>query len=242
MKWNVWWLPVLLGCALGAVYVLPKAGDTADSAVEMELPGTMGGWSFEKQAASKVEIETLGSDTRFAKANCFRSRPGEMDAEGYLIPDRLNLSIVLSGYDLNSSIHRPERCMPAQGHTINTSSDVAVQLSNGSHFKAKRLRSVQSIPGPKKGEIVAEFNCVTYYFFVGHDQITNDHLERTFIDMKDRLVRGMDQRWAYVSVSMWYGKIPWIAKEVTEAEVDEKLQKFVKGFSEKQIDWDQVRH
>ncbi len=86
-----------------------------------------------------------------------------------------------------------------------------------------------------------QFNCVTYYFFVGHDRVTNDHLERTLVDMKDRLLRGMDQRWAYVSASMWYGKLPWIDKEVTEAEADEKLRKFVTGFAENQIDWDQVK-
>ena len=62
---------------------------------------------------------------------------------------------------------------------------------------------------------------------MGHDQVTNDHLKRTFIDMKDRLVRGMDQRWAYVSVSMWYGKVPSIRTEVTEEEADRKLRDFV---------------
>jgi hypothetical protein len=58
--------------------------------------------------------------------------------------------------------------------------------------------------------------------------------------MKDRLLRGMDQRWAYTSVSMWYGKVPWIEKEVTEAEADEKIRKFLSNFSEEQISWDQV--
>jgi hypothetical protein len=40
---------------------------------------------------------------------------------------------------------------------------------------------------------------------------------------------------------MWYGKIPWIAdKEISEAEADEKLRDFIAGFSDKQIDWDQI--
>ena len=132
--------------------------------------------------------------------------------------------------------------MPAQGHTIISSRDVILSLEKGFDFKARRLQSVQSLKNSKTGKVVAQFNCVTYYFFVGHNQITNDHLERTLIDMKDRLVRGMDQRWAYVSVSMWYGKIPWIAdKEVSEAEVDEKLRKFLTGFTENQIDWEQIK-
>ena len=242
MNWNPWLLPLLIGTSLGAVYVLPKAGQTAESAVKMELPGSTGGWSFEKQMASEAEIGTLSKDTEFAKAICLRPRPGEVDENGYLIPDRVDLSLVLSGHDLNNSIHRPERCMPAQGHSIISSSDVTFDVSNGRKFETKRLRSVQSLKDQKTGKVAAEFNCVTYYFFVGHDLITNDHLARTVIDMKDRLVHGRDQRWAYVSASMWFGKIPWIKdKEVTEAEADEKLTKFINGFAENQIDWDQVK-
>lgn len=241
MKWNAWLLPLLLGSALGAVYVLPKAGDTAESAVKMELPGAAGGWSFKTYQASQDEISTLGPDTDFAKAVCLRARPGEVNAEGYLVPDQIDMSVVLSGHDLNSSIHRPERCMPAQGHEIKDSSNVAINMPNGHVFNAKRLRSVRAVPGREKGTVVAKFNCLTYYFFVGHDQITNDHLERTLIDMKDRLVRGMDQRWAYVSASMMYGKLPWIEKEVTEAEANEKLRRFIEELTENQVLWEQIK-
>jgi hypothetical protein len=242
MKWNAWLLPLVLGGSLGAVYVLPQAGTTAQSAVKMELPGSTGGWSFEKIPASADEIGTLSKDTEFAKAVCLRPRPGEVNEKGYLIPDRVDLSIVLSGHDLNNSIHRPERCMPAQGHAITASQDVTLALGNGREFKAKRLRSVQTLKRPGDGKVVAQFNCVTYYFFVGHDTITNDHLERTLIDMKDRLVHGRDQRWAYVSASMWFGRLPWIPdKEISEAEADGKLREFLTGMVRDQIDWDQLR-
>lgn len=235
-------LPMVLGLGLGAVYVLPKAGKTAQSAVSMELPGSISGWSFEKVLATEAELETLSKDTGFSKAICLQPRPGEIDENGYLIPDRIDVSVVLSGHDLNNSIHRPERCMPAQGHRIHSTSDVRMKGEGGHDFEAKRLLSVQDIKDAKTGKVVAQLNCVTYYFFVGHEIITNDHLNRTFIDMKDRLIYGRDQRWAYVSASMWYGRIPWIKdKEITEKEADEKLRAFVSGFSEKQIDWDQIR-
>jgi len=239
MKWNAWWLPLVMGCALGAVYFLPEAGKTAESAVTMVLPDWSGGWLFEKQAASEDEIKTLSNDTEFAKAICLKPRPGELNLYGNTVNERVDLSVVLSGHDLNNSIHRPERCMPAQGHSITGSQNVELQVENGRSFRAKRLRSVQSLKD-NTGKVVAELSCVTYYFFVGHDRITNDHLERTLIDMKDRLVRGMDQRWAYVSASMWYGNLPWTDKETGEAEADAKLRKFLTGFSENQIDWNQV--
>ena len=242
IKWNAWWLPLGLGIALSAVYFLPKAGDVADSAVKMELPGSTGGWTFKNISASKDELATLPPDTEFAKAVCWSPRPGEVTLDGRLLADRVELSLVLSGYDLNGSIHRPERCMPAQGHTITDSRNVMLQLGNGRSFDAKRLQSVQTLKSSADdGVQTIKLNCLTYYFFVGHDRVTNDHFERTIIDMKDRLLRGMDQRWAYVSASMWYGKLPWLDHEISENEADQKLRKFLTGFAEIQIDWDRIK-
>ncbi len=236
-----WLLPLVLTGTLGAVYFLPSAGVVAEAAVRMEMPDRSGGWQFHNVPPSEAELDALASDTEFSKAVCRQIRPGEISAEGYYYADRLDLSIVLSGYDLNNSIHRPERCMPAQGHTITSSSDVDLKLPNGREFTAKRLLSVQSIPTNEEKTEYVSFNCVTYYFFVGHDQITHDHLGRTFIDMKDRIVRGLDQRWAYASATMWYGKVPWIDTEVSEAEADEKLRTFLIDLAEKQIKWEQIR-
>jgi hypothetical protein len=236
-----WILPLFTVGAMSGIYFLPTVGKVADSAVKMELPDKMEGWAFEKIPPSEAELGTLSKDTKFSKAACLKARSGEMNAEGYLIPDRIDLSIVLSGADVNNSIHRPERCMPAQGHNITSSSDQELKLSNGRHFPAKRLLSVQRLPTSAERKEYVKFNCVTYYFFVGHDRITNDHLGRTFLDMKDRLVRGMDQRWAYVSASMWYGKVPWIEKEVTEAEADAKLRTYLADFATDQISWDQIQ-
>jgi Protein of unknown function (DUF3485) len=233
-------LPLAMAGALGAVYVLPKAGATAESAAKMDLPGSSGGWWFENYQPSEAEIKTLGEGTDFSKALCKRPRPGEVGLDGYPVREYIDLSIVLSGHDLNSSIHRPERCMPAQGHRILDSRSVEMKVSNGHEFKAKRLKSIKLGKGEEKDSVV-EYKCVTYYFFVGHDQITNDHLDRTFIDMQDRLIRGLDQRWAYVSASMMYGKLPWISKEVTIEEADEKLRKFLTEFAENQVNWQQVK-
>ncbi len=242
MKSKVWLLPLFLGGTMSAVYFLPKVGAVAQSAVNMALPDASGAWSLEKQYATESEIKTLAPDTEFSKAICFSARPGEINRYGNPVPDVVQLSIVLSGADINNSIHRPERCMPSQGHNITSSSERTLKLSNGRQFAAKRLVSIQSVRNQanKEHEEYVKYNCLTYYFFVGHDHVTNDHLGRTFIDIKDRLVRGMDQRWAYASVSMWYGKVPYIEKEVSEAEADSKLQKFLMEFSEKQITWDQI--
>jgi hypothetical protein len=239
MRWYL--LPVILGGTMSSIYFLPKVGAVADSAVKMQLPNSYGPWIFRQYPPSEAELQTLSPDTQFSKAVCLSARPGETDAAGYSIPDQIQLSLVLSGYDLNNSIHRPERCMPAQGHNITSSRDMAIGLSNGHDFSVRRLLSTQRLPTNREATEFMDLRCITYYFFVGHDQVTNDHLKRTFIDMKDRLIRGMDQRWAYVSFSMWYGKVPAISTEITVEEADGKLRDFVAGFVEEQIDWNQVR-
>jgi hypothetical protein len=242
MKFPLPILPVLTGALLATVHLLPEAGEMAGSAVNMDLPSSAGTWTMRSIPASELELAILAADTRFSKAVCLRPREGEVDlVSGLTVPDRIDLSLVLSGHDLNNSIHRPERCMPAQGHVIGDSSNVVLDLPNGRKISARRLLSVQTIPTNEERTEYASFNCVTYYFFVGHDSITHDHLKRTLVDMKDRLVRGMDQRWAYVSASMWYGKVPWIEEEVSIEEADQKLRQFITEFGMKQIDWDMVR-
>lgn len=241
MKLQPFILPIFASLALGSVYLLPNAGEAANSAVEMGLPGSIGDWQLRNIPASKAEISTLAKDTEFSKAECYRAREFEFAEDGRPIPDVLNLSIVLSGKDLNNSIHRPERCMPAQGHRITSSTDRTLKTDAGREITVKRLHSIQRIPTNAAQSEHLELGCVTYYFFVGHESITNDHLGRTLMDIRDRLVYGRDQRWAYVSASMWYGDIPWIEESpVSEKEAEAKLSDFVSRFADRQINWDQV--
>ena len=241
MKWRIWSLPALMGVLLSAIYFLPESKEMAPSAIRMQLPDEMAGWIFQHKAATEEEIKILAADTQFAKAVCLKARAGEYDpASGDRVPDRIDLSVVFSGHDLNNSIHRPERCMPAQGHALGLSSKAILKLPNGHQLPVRRLLSVQSMPTNEERTEYASFQSVTYYFFVGQQMITEDHFARTVCDMKDRLLFGMDQQWAYVSASMWYGKVPWIEKNLTIEEADQKLQQFLIGLSTEQIDWKQI--
>ncbi|MEI6653949.1 MAG: exosortase-associated EpsI family protein [Verrucomicrobiota bacterium] len=240
MKFPPLILPLFLAASLSSIYVLPRAGDVAQSAINMTLPANVGSWHFQNIPPTEAEIGTLDKDTRFAKAICFAPRPGEYASDGKSILDRADLSVVLSGYDLNNSIHRPERCMPAQGHNILSSKKVTLRLANGKAITARRLKSVQTLTHSNDRKQDRQFDCLTYYFFVGHDRVEYDHLQRTLSDISDRLVRGIDQRWAYVSISMWFGKMPWIENPVTEQEADEKLQLLLSHFAEQQIHWQQI--
>lgn len=235
-------LPVVICLGLSMIYILPSVGDIAGSAVRMDLPEAKDDWRFQLIPPSEAEIRTLAADTEFAKAVCMRPRAKAsfFDTSDPQF-DRIDFSIVLSGHDLNNSIHRPERCMPAQGHNIISSRPVTIELPNGRMLTAQRLLSVQSIPKNEQRTEFHRLNSITYYFFIGHDRVTHDHLARTFIDMKDRLLRGMDQRWAYATTSSWFGQIPWLQDEVTEEQADAKLIEFIRGMAERQIDWENVR-
>jgi hypothetical protein len=240
MKFQPLVLPLFLAASLSSIYFLPQTGDVAQSAITMQLPPRIAAWQFKNIPASEAETATLARDTEFSKAICLCPRPGEYAPNGDSVPDRADISVVLSGSDLNNSIHRPERCMPAQGHNILGSKTIQLKLTNGRTITVRRLRSTQTIPHPQDRKQDRHFDCVTYYFFVGHARIEHDHLRRTLVDIADRLIHGIDQRWAYVSVSMWFGKMPWIDTPVTEQESDAKLLGLLAAFADQQINWSQV--
>ena len=195
---------ILLGvlvAGLSAVFLLPDF-KTTPSALSLTIPDEMAAWTCYKYDPSKAERDTLAKDTEFSKAGCIRPRSGSKSFFDTGPQDRADLSIVMSGIDLANSIHRPERCMPAQGHEIYSSVSAMVSGPGGQQVPARRLLSVQAIPTDKSGKNVIRRDAVTYYFFVGSEQITENHTKRTLIDIKDRLMKGEAQRWAYIAVTM----------------------------------------
>ena len=235
-------LPLFLAGGLSSVFVLPQTGAVAQSAINMTLPATIGNWQLKPIPPTQAEIDILSKDTKFAKAICVRPSSDEFFATDESNSDRADLSIVLSGYDLNNSIHRPERCMPAQGHRDLRATSIPLTLANGRKLTVRRIRSVQTvIPNPKDRSLDQHFECITYYFFVGHERVESDHFQRTFTDMKDRLIRGIDQRWAYVTMSMWFGQLPGREQPVTESQADAKLLSLVTEFAAQQLNWKQLR-
>jgi hypothetical protein len=199
---------ILLGvlvAGLSAVLLLPDF-KTTHSALSLAIPKQLAAWTFEEGVPTKAERDTLAKDTKFAKAGCFRSRSGSVSFFDTGPRDYAQLSIVMSGMDLANSIHRPERCMPAQGHKIYGSETAMVDVPGEGDKKvsARRLLSVQEIQKDRSSKEVVLRDSVTYYFFVGSEQITENHTHRTLIDIKDRLVKGEAQSWAYITVTMWF--------------------------------------
>jgi len=238
---------ILLGvlvAGLSAVFLLP-AFKTTDSALALTIPKQMGAWTFEKGAPSQEERDTLAKDTKFARAACARSRSGRTSYFDTGPKDHAQFSIVMSGIDLANSIHRPERCMPAQGHEIYGSATTMIKVpgDKDKQVPARRLLSVQKIPTDKSGKNVVRMEAVTYYFFVGSEQITENHTKRTLIDIKDRLLKGEAQRWGYISVTMWFnGEHGERNPDLLELPAaDRVVQELLGELAGKNIAWSQVK-
>jgi len=134
-----------------------------------------------------------------------------------------------------------DRCLLAQGYTIYGNQDIGIELDNGRRLMVRQLGSQQQVRLRENSDEVAVVDSLIYYFFVGQERVTNDHYERTFIDMKDRLLKGRDQRWAYVTVAAHQGTLPWSGRTISREEAAEMLTGFCKLLAPEVIDWARVK-
>src|SRR6266571_367156 len=175
---------ILLG-GLGLVFLIPKDVKLQPAAINPLLPEFVGDWQGVDQSVSQLERDSLGPDTQFVR---------KLYTKGI---DQIYVSVVLSGPDVNTSIHRPERCLPAQGWTVADSKKVSVSLRGGT-LRATRLENIRNV-SQENGRPL-NLRSLDYYWFVGHSDVTPSHYERTWIDIRDRVLKGCNQQWAYVTV------------------------------------------
>jgi EpsI family protein len=204
----------LLACGLGSIFFIPSETKIEPCRVVMELPENLGVWSGKPGIVTDKEHEMLASDTQFCR---------KIYDDGF--GDEVLVSIVLSGNDLDHSIHRPERCLPAQGWTVedSTSLNLPVAGAPGGMLPVTRLRDMRQ---EKLGGRVVNIYNLNYYWFIGYSDITASHFRREYLDLKDRLLHGYNQRWAYVTVAatITKGLMPF-GKD--EEETDKMVQKII---------------
>ncbi len=181
-------LQVALVLGLSAVFLLPTKTALGPAGIALTLPDDVGEWKGRDAAISPAELTGLAPDTGFAR----RFYKDAKDNELYV-------SIVLSGTDMANSIHRPERCLSAQGWTVERADKVKIDLPSGSPLKVTKLSDERELR-VDAAHTVACRN-LNYYWFVGSHDITNSHWTRTFIDVRDRILHGEAQRWAYITVA-----------------------------------------
>lgn len=203
---------VVLGIGLSGIYLLPKTYDIRQSAIVMSLPSSLKDWDFKPSEPSKQVLASLADDTDYELGIYYRTTPGRI---GKL--DLIRVFIVLSGEDMNNSIHRPERCLYAQGFEILDSRLINIDVGDGSSIPARRLTSEHRSSGIQQ---------VSYYWFTGAKVITSSHYGRTLTDIWDRLMTGTNQRWAYVTVSAFLNGEPPLTQH-DEKHTNTMLARFI---------------
>lgn len=233
--------PLLVLFCMCSIYLLPEPGDFLPSAISPNLPvgSELEGWHGTACQESEIERNTLAADTRFSKANYTRDLLPVTLGGGSLLPASgpplpCMVSIVFSGGDMNNSIHRPERCLPAQGHIDLKSTSCTIELADGHALPMTRLTTRTPLPKGRKGAL----HHIHYYVFIGVSQVTASHLQRTLHDMRDRILKGRVQRWAYIQCSTYYGS----AIGVSETEADNQLVSLLRVLLPGLIDWKRIEN
>jgi hypothetical protein len=221
-------LVVLVG--MSATFLLPKSA-AQPFGVKLDLPATIGDWWGTDAEILEKEKSTLGAKTgtEFARKRYTNYQLPKLNNYGVLV------SMVLSGRDINNSIHRPERCMDAQGYTILESEYINITLPGRGTFAVKRLHNRRTLRDASGREILNEnkepisSEAYTYYWFVGEKAITASHFGRMFEDNWERILRGVSQRWAFITIT---GPIPMQRNPELQAQArkaaDDVLQGFIK--------------
>lgn len=220
--------PVLLATILCSVFILPRQEALMESSISPDLPLNfdLPGWQGKKIQESELERSSLAADTRFSKAQYTEPRRVFWEKE----KPPVEVSIVYSGNDMNSSIHRPERCLPSQGHVDLRTSNAEITLADGRTISFTRLTSRVPLPNRADG-LTLRF--VSYYVFIGHSTMHHTHLGRTIQDMYDRVAKGYVQRWAYFQTnSYWAPEL-----NLTEEETDKRVRAVISELLPRQVDW-----
>ncbi|MBV9009995.1 MAG: exosortase-associated EpsI family protein, partial [Verrucomicrobia bacterium] len=109
----------LVSVGFSSVFALRREKEQP-AGIALQLPDYVGQWYGTDAEVTQREREVLAADTQFARKRYTNG-----------LGDAIFASIVLSGQDLDNSIHRPERCLPAQGMTIIQSSSKTIDLPDG---------------------------------------------------------------------------------------------------------------
>jgi len=186
-----WWrCPAALvfsGLIIGLCSVSPNPNAAMQAGVSLDLPDSVLGMSGTTEGMTVAEQKILPTDTQFARKE-YRS------AEG----DQIFCSVVLAGGE-KRSIHRPEICLPGQGWTIKSGEVVPLTMADGRKLSVMKLNlEREEQVGPDRR---IKINSVFMYWFVGKGVTTPYHWRRVFLTSWDRVVRGVNHRWAYVVVT-----------------------------------------
>lgn len=222
----------VLGIILSLTCLIPEKAELQPSSISIELPlrFDLSGWYGTRRQESPAERRILAPDTLFSKADYRLLYSDEWDIQ---MPD-VHVSLVFSGNDMNQSIHRPEMCLPGQGHLNLLGTDTNLTLNNGKEVKFTRLTSFRrndDLPDKK-------LHYIHYYTFVGKGNIRHSHMQRTICDILDRTLKGKVQRWAYCQIGTYWSQ----HLGITQEDADRLIQKLICQLLPEIINWEEIEN
>lgn len=158
-------------------------------------------------ALTQAEKDALPIDTEMVKK---RYEKGD---------EEVFVNIVLSGKS-RSSIHRPQRCLVAQGSTIEDAETLGIAVGEGEEVDVRLIRNTRHVKVSKQKEIAIERFFV--YWFIGRGRETESHWERMAMMAMDRVFSNVAHRWAYISIS----GAPQ-SEDTTKEEYLEEIKQFI---------------
>lgn len=210
----------VLGLTLATLlicWLAPEPQMSGEAGVMMDnLPYHLGPLYAFSEPVSEAEHIILPSDTTYT-----RKTYGDPSSTRN---ERILCSIILSGKE-KRSIHRPERCLPAQGWRIESTHTESLTLASGRPLKVTAL--LLERPTATADGRPFTLRCYFLYWFVGKGITTPYQTTRILMTNWDLLVHRVNQRWAYVIVSANISK-DWNPDGLGPEQTLEMLKQFIR--------------
>ena len=155
--------------------------------MQIELPERVLDCTSTNLPQSAVVTNMLPKDTSYAS----RYYQGSNDFW-------VTASIVMMGKD-RTSIHKPEYCLPGQGWKIESQTNVTLSIGGPRPYPLTVAKWVVAISRKGENGQMQEARGVYVFWFVAENEQTTDYRQRMWMLARDLLLRGVLQRWAYVS-------------------------------------------
>jgi hypothetical protein len=107
-------------------------------------------------------------------------------------------TIVLMGAD-RTSIHRPDYCLPGQGWTIDAKTAVNIPINGGHPYELQALKWTIHNSFPTQDGQKQEVSGLYVFWFVAQNEQTPNYIQFQYNLLRDLLLTGRLQRWAYIS-------------------------------------------
>ena len=163
----------------------PLAGGTN---LEVLLPENLPGYKSELVPEASIVTNSLPPDTSFGQRLY-------TEDDGF----QSMINVVLMGAD-RTSIHKPEICLVGQGWQFDGAATrpEKVRMTRPMAYELSVMRVVAHIDTVDNGQPVKR-SCVYTYWFVDGNRFTARHNEWKWWLVKDFLLTGVLDRWAYVT-------------------------------------------